>query len=70
MAVIACDRAGLAVSSGSSCASGAQRPSGVLAAMGVSGEGAVRFSLGWTTTEADMERALDIFVDVVRRLRR
>ncbi len=69
MAVIACDRAGLAISSGSSCASGATAPSGALAAMGVSGEGSLRFSLGWTTTAADIDSALDIVVDVVASLR-
>ena len=69
LAVIACDRAGLAVSSGSSCASGALKASGVLAAMGAPGEGALRFSLGWTTTVADVERALDVVTDVVKRLR-
>lgn len=69
MLVIACDRAGLAVSSGSSCASGAQRSSGVLAAMGVSDEGALRLSLGWTTTAADVDFAVEVVSDAVKRLR-
>ncbi|MCC7077784.1 MAG: aminotransferase class V-fold PLP-dependent enzyme [Acidimicrobiia bacterium] len=69
MAVIACDMAGLAVSSGSSCSSGAQEASATLAAMGAAGDGALRFSLGWTTTSEDIAAALDITVDVVRRLR-
>jgi cysteine desulfurase len=58
-AVIAFDLEGIAVSSGAACSSGKVQPSHVLAAMGVSPSllrGAVRVSLGWTTTEADVER--------------
>jgi cysteine desulfurase len=58
-AVIAFDLEGLAVSSGSACSSGKVQPSHVLAAMGVSPSltrGAVRLSLGWETTETDVER--------------
>jgi cysteine desulfurase len=61
-AVIAFDLEGVAVSSGAACSSGKVQPSHVLAAMGVSpalARGAVRVSLGWTTTEADVERFLD-----------
>ena len=66
------DRAGVCASAASSCASGAMDPSHVLAAMGVdpsSAGGAVRMSLGRTTTDADVDRALDIFADVVPTLR-
>ncbi|HTP92612.1 MAG TPA: cysteine desulfurase family protein [Xanthobacteraceae bacterium] len=58
-AVIAFDLEGVAVSSGAACSSGKVQPSHVLAAMGISPallRGAVRVSLGWTTTEADIER--------------
>jgi cysteine desulfurase len=58
-AVIAFDLEGIAVSSGAACSSGKVQPSHVLAAMGVSPaltRGAVRVSLGWTTTETDVER--------------
>jgi len=58
-AVIAFDLEGVAVSSGAACSSGKVQPSHVLAAMGVLPSlqrGAVRLSLGWTTTEADLER--------------
>jgi cysteine desulfurase len=58
-AVIAFDLEGIAVSSGAACSSGKVQPSHVLAAMGVSPallRGAVRVSLGWATTEADIER--------------
>jgi len=57
-AVIAFDLEGIAVSSGAACSSGKVQPSHVLAAMGVSPDltrGAVRVSLGWSTTEADVE---------------
>ena len=60
-AVIAFDLDGVAVSSGSACSSGKVAPSHVLAAMGVSpalARGAMRVSLGWATTEADIERFL------------
>ncbi len=72
MSVIALDRAGFAVSSGSACASGAIEPSHVLLAMGVSrpeAKGAVRFSLGRPTTEDDIEKALEIIPKVIERLR-
>jgi cysteine desulfurase len=60
--VIAFDLEGVAVSSGSACSSGKVQPSHVLAAMGVSPalvQGAVRASLGWETTERDIERFLE-----------
>jgi cysteine desulfurase len=60
--VIAFDLEGIAVSSGAACSSGKVQPSHVLAAMGVSpalARGAVRVSLGWTTTETDVERFLN-----------
>jgi cysteine desulfurase len=60
-AVISFDLEGIAVSSGAACSSGKVQPSHVLAAMGVSPaltRGAVRLSLGWTTTETDVERLL------------
>ena len=52
--------AGVCASAASSCASGAMEPSHVLAAMGVPAElaaGALRLSLGWSTTDADVDRA-------------
>ena len=61
-AVIAFDLEGIAVSSGAACSSGKVQPSHVLAAMGVSpplSRGAVRLSLGWSTTGADIERFLN-----------
>lgn len=61
-AVIAFDLAGIAVSSGSACSSGKVQPSHVLKAMGVPPDvagGAIRISLGWSTTEADIDRCLE-----------
>jgi cysteine desulfurase len=58
-ALIAFDLAGVAVSSGSACSSGKVRRSHVLEAMGVPAglaDGAIRVSLGWNTTEADLRR--------------
>jgi cysteine desulfurase len=60
-AVIAFDLEGIAVSSGAACSSGKVQPSHVLAAMGVSPaltRGAVRVSLGWATSETDVEMFL------------
>jgi cysteine desulfurase len=61
-AVIGFDLEGIAVSSGSACSSGKVQPSHVLAAMGFAPEpakGAVRLSLGWSTTEADIDCCLE-----------
>jgi cysteine desulfurase len=64
-AIIAFDLSGIAVSSGSACSSGKVTASHVLAAMGVSAElarGAVRVSIGPTTTEAEIERFLETWI--------
>jgi cysteine desulfurase len=61
-AVIGFDLAGIAVSSGSACSSGKVQPSHVLEAMGFGPElaqGAVRLSLGWSTSETDVDRCLE-----------
>ncbi len=61
-AVIAFDLEGIAVSSGSACSSGKVQPSHVLAAMGVPpalAQGAVRLSLGWETSEAEVNYVLE-----------
>ncbi len=66
------DQAGVYASAGASCASGALQPSHVLSAMGWTAEqasGAVRFSLGTTTTEAEVEWALAVVPQVVGQLR-
>jgi len=61
-AVIGFDLAGIAVSSGSACSSGKVQPSHVLEAMGFGAElaqGAVRLSLGWCTSSAEIDRCLE-----------
>jgi len=61
-AVIGFDLAGVAVSSGSACSSGKVQPSHVLEAMGFGPElaqGAVRLSLGWSTSEADVDHSIE-----------
>lgn len=60
-AVIAFDLEGIAVSSGSACSSGKVQPSHVLEAMGFGpglAQGAVRLSLGWSTSEAEIDSCL------------
>lgn len=66
------DLAGVAASSGSACTSGAVEPSHVLTAMDVPRElalGAIRFSLGRGTTEAELDRVADIFPKIVAKVR-
>ena len=66
------DDAGVQASAASSCASGAQDPSHVLAAMGVARDvaaGSLRLSLGWPTTDADVDVALAAVPAAVQRLR-
>ena len=65
------DAQGLRASAASSCSSGAQDPSHVLAAMGVPRElavGSLRLSLGHSSTPADIEAALEIIPPAVERL--
>lgn len=67
------DEAGVCASAASSCASGAMEPSHVLAAMGVPTDrarGALRLTLGRTTTDQDVARATSVIVESVRRLRK
>ena len=66
----ALDRAGFAVSSGSSCTASTLRPSHVLEAMGVLSHGNVRVSLHRDTTEADVERFLAVLPGIVAGIRR
>src|SRR5262249_26118039 len=64
-AIIAFDLASVAVSSGAACSSGKVQPSHVLAAMGVPpplARGAIRVSLGSTTTESDVDRFVEAWI--------
>jgi cysteine desulfurase len=72
-AVIALDLEGVAVSTGSACASGSLEPSHVLMAMGLRPEvvqGSLRFSLCYHNTEQEINRALEILEGVIQRLRK
>ncbi len=64
------DAQGVECSTGSACAAGVPQPSHVLLAMGydeVAARGSLRFSLGHTTTEADIDRVLEVLPAVHER---
>jgi len=70
--LVALDRDGLCAAAGSSCTSGATEPSHVLAAMGVPRDAAlasIRLSLGYASTDADVDTALELLPRAVDRLR-
>jgi cysteine desulfurase len=70
--ILSLDMKGIAVSSGAACKAGSSHPSHVLLAMGVPApvaQSAVRFSLGRCTTEAEIDRVLEIVPGVVEKLR-
>jgi cysteine desulfurase len=73
VAMMALDLQGLSVSSGSACSSGKVGPSHVLQAMGVApelSECALRVSLGWSSTAADVDAFLSGFAEVLGRQQR
>jgi cysteine desulfurase len=63
------DQAGIAVHSGSACASEDLQPSPVLEAMGVDAHHSLRISVGWSTTDDDIDALLDALPLVLARLR-
>lgn len=63
------DRAGIAVHSGSACASESLEPSPVLSAMGADPNHSLRLSVGWSTTEEDVDAFVAAFGRVVSELR-
>jgi cysteine desulfurase len=67
--LIGLDRAGVAVHSGSACSSESIEPSPVLEAMGVDPSHSLRVSVGWTTTDDDVQAFVRAFPDVVGGLR-
>jgi cysteine desulfurase len=62
------DQAGIAVHSGSSCSSEALEPSPVLEAMGVDASRSLRVSVGWSTTDDDIDALLAALPVVLDRL--
>jgi cysteine desulfurase len=62
------DQAGVAVHSGSSCSSEALEPSPVLEALGVDASRSLRVSVGWSTTDDDVDALLAALPVVVDRL--
>jgi cysteine desulfurase len=70
--VIGLDLAGVAVSAGSACSSGKVEASHVLNAMGVGSEltrSAIRVSLGYGSTPADIERFIEAWGGLIKRLK-
>jgi len=70
--VLALDLKGIACSSGSACTSGATEPSHVLKAMGVDSilaQGAIRFSIGRSTTREQVDYVISVLPEVIGRLR-
>src|SRR5947209_4967900 len=63
------DQAGVAAHSGSACSSESLEPSPVLEAMGVDAERSLRVSVGWSTTDDDIDAFASALPDVVSRLR-
>ncbi len=68
--VLEMDRRGVCFSSGSACHSGSPEPSHALLAMDLSEEQvhcALRFSLGYDTTDEDIDRTIQLLAEVVER---
>ena len=63
------DRAGVAAHSGSACSSESLEPSPVLEAMGVDAHRSLRLSVGWSTTDADVDAALAALPTILADLR-
>jgi cysteine desulfurase len=67
------DAAGVECSRGSACSAGVPQPSHVLLAMGrdaVQARSSLRFSLGWSSTQSDIDRVLEVLPGAVARARR
>jgi cysteine desulfurase len=72
MLLVALDQAGVCAAAGSSCSSGASEPSHVLVAMGMRDEArsSIRLSLGYASTDRDVDLALDVIPHAVEQLLR
>jgi cysteine desulfurase len=70
--LLSMDMAGIEASTGSACASGSLEPSHVLVAMGLGPElahGSIRFSLGWQTSDEDIDHIIKTVPPIIERLR-
>jgi len=67
--LLALDQRGIAVHSGSACSSETLEPSPVLEAMGADADHSLRVSVGWSTTDADVDAFTEAFPDAVASLR-
>ncbi|KAM3098894.1 cysteine desulfurase NifS [Phormidesmis sp. 146-35] len=70
--LLSLDQYGICASSGSACTSGSLEPSHVLRAMGLpytTLHGSIRFSLSRHTTDAEVDRVLEVMPNIVQRLR-
>ncbi len=71
--LISLDLAGIAVSTGSACASGRLEPSHVLLAMGIKEEithSSIRFTLGKFTTEAEIKKVIKVLPPIIKKFRK
>ncbi len=71
--LMAMDLDSVSVSSGSACSSGAFKPSHVMTAMGFdedSARSALRFSWGWASTTSDIDKALNAYDKMIKRIRK
>ena len=70
--LIQLDQAGIAASHGSACSSGAIEPSRILTQMGIDkkrAKSSIRFSMGRFNTKEEIDRALELIIDLVKKLK-
>ena len=70
--ILRLDMEGICVSSGSACASGSLEPSHVLAQLGISpqlAQSTIRFSVGSSNTEADIDTTIEKITKIVKQIR-
>jgi cysteine desulfurase len=70
--LLSMDMAGIEASTGSACASGSLDPSHVLMATGAGPElahGSIRFSLGWGSSEEDVDYIIETLPPIIEKLR-
>ena len=67
--LLALDQHGIAIHSGSACSSESLEPSPVLMAMGANADHALRVSVGWSTTDTDIDRLLTTLPGIIDRMR-